>query len=99
VQATPDYALLFILAQVSGARDAERSAWGRMWQSYIFGIHRKHGGKMYYDELTGESQEHAVGYFIDHAATTSAWFAWSWLAQMTAALRSMLIRRFRLLAH
>ena len=37
-----------------------------MWQSYIFGMHWKHGGKMYYDELTAESQDEAAGYFIDH---------------------------------
>jgi hypothetical protein len=37
-----------------------------MWQSYIFGMHWKHGGKLYYDELTAESQEEAAGYFIDH---------------------------------
>jgi hypothetical protein len=37
-----------------------------MWQSYIFGIHWKHGGKMYYDELPAESMEEAADYFIDH---------------------------------
>jgi hypothetical protein len=37
-----------------------------MWQTYIFGMHWKHGGKMYYDELSGESQDEAAGYFIDH---------------------------------
>ena len=37
-----------------------------MWQSYIFGMHWKHGGKVYYDEITAGSQEEAAGYFIDH---------------------------------
>jgi hypothetical protein len=37
-----------------------------MWQTYIFGMHWKHQGKMYYDELFAESQEEAAGYFIDH---------------------------------
>jgi hypothetical protein len=37
-----------------------------MWQSYIFGMHWKHAGQMYYDELTAESMEEAAGYFIGH---------------------------------
>ena len=37
-----------------------------MWQSYIFGMHWKHRGKMYYDELSAESQDEAAAYFIDH---------------------------------
>ena len=37
-----------------------------MWQTFIFGMHWRHGGKMYYDELTAASQEEAAGYFIDH---------------------------------
>ena len=37
-----------------------------MWQTFIFGMHWKHGGKMYYDELPAESQEEAAEYFIDH---------------------------------
>lgn len=37
-----------------------------MWQSYIFGMHWKHDGKMYYDELPAESKEEAAEYFIDH---------------------------------
>ena len=37
-----------------------------MWQTYIFGMHWKHGGTMYYDELPAESMEQAAGYFIDH---------------------------------
>jgi hypothetical protein len=37
-----------------------------MWQSFIFGMHWKHDGKMYYDELPAESKEEAVGNFIDH---------------------------------
>jgi hypothetical protein len=37
-----------------------------MWQSYIFGVHWKHDGKMYYDELPAESLEEATEYFLDH---------------------------------
>ncbi len=37
-----------------------------MWQNYIFGMHWKHNGKMYYDELSAESQDEAARYFIDH---------------------------------
>ncbi len=37
-----------------------------MWQSYIFGVHWKHDGKMYYDEIPAESKEEAIEYFIDH---------------------------------
>jgi len=37
-----------------------------MWQSYIFGMHWKHDGKMYYDELPAESKTEAVDFFIDH---------------------------------
>jgi hypothetical protein len=37
-----------------------------MWQSFIFGMHWKHDGKMYYDELPAESKEEAAEYFIDH---------------------------------
>jgi hypothetical protein len=37
-----------------------------MWQNCIFGMHWKHQGKMYYDELSAESQDDAAGYFIDH---------------------------------
>jgi hypothetical protein len=37
-----------------------------MWQSHIFGMHWKHGGKLYYDELPAESKEEAAEYFIDH---------------------------------
>jgi hypothetical protein len=37
-----------------------------MWQNYIFGMHWRHGEKMYYDELSAGSQEEAAGYFIDH---------------------------------
>src|SRR5712671_5280764 len=38
----------------------------RMWQSFIFGMHWKHDGKLYYDELPAESKEEAAEYFIDH---------------------------------
>jgi hypothetical protein len=37
-----------------------------MWQTYIFGMHWKYEGKMYYDELTAQSKEEAAEYFIDH---------------------------------
>ena len=37
-----------------------------MWQSYIFGVHWKHDGRMYYDELPAESKEAAAEFFIDH---------------------------------
>jgi hypothetical protein len=37
-----------------------------MWQSYIFGVHWKHDGRMYYDELPAESKEEAAEFFIDH---------------------------------
>ena len=33
-----------------------------MWQSYIFGMHWKHGSKMYYDELPAESKAEAAEY-------------------------------------
>jgi hypothetical protein len=34
-----------------------------MWQNYIFGMHWKHQGKMYYDELSAESEDAAALYF------------------------------------
>jgi hypothetical protein len=37
-----------------------------MWQRFIFGMHWKHGGKMYYDELPAESMVEAADYFIDN---------------------------------
>lgn len=37
-----------------------------MWLSYIFGMHWKHEGEMYYDELPAENQVAAVDYFMDH---------------------------------
>ena len=37
-----------------------------MWQSYIYGIHWEHDGRMYYDEIPAESREDAFDYFIDH---------------------------------
>ncbi len=43
-----------------------KSAFKLMWQSYIYGLHWKHGGKLYYDELHAESEEEAAGYFIDN---------------------------------
>jgi hypothetical protein len=37
-----------------------------MWQTFIFGMHWQHGGKMYYDELPATSKDEPAGYFIDH---------------------------------
>ena len=37
-----------------------------MWQSYIFGMHWKHEGKVYYDELPAESKVAAVDFFNDY---------------------------------
>jgi hypothetical protein len=37
-----------------------------MWQSYIYGMHWRHGGKMYYDEVHADSKAKATEYFIDH---------------------------------
>ena len=38
----------------------------RMWQTFIFGMHWRHDGTMYYDELTAGSKEEAAEYFTDH---------------------------------
>jgi hypothetical protein len=40
-----------------------------MWQTFIFGMHWKHGGKMYYDELSAGSKDEAADYFNDHKRT------------------------------
>jgi hypothetical protein len=37
-----------------------------MWQTFIFGMHWKHAGRMYYDELSAASKEEAAEYFIDY---------------------------------
>ena len=37
-----------------------------MWQTFLFGMHWKHDGKMYYDELPAGSKEEAAEYFIDY---------------------------------
>jgi hypothetical protein len=37
-----------------------------MWQMYVFGMHWRHEGKMYYDELTAGSAAEAAEYFEDH---------------------------------
>lgn len=37
-----------------------------MWQSYIYGMHWEHDGKMYYDEIPAESKKEAAKYFMDH---------------------------------
>jgi hypothetical protein len=36
-----------------------------MWQTYIFGMHWKHAGRMYYDELPASSKDEAADYFND----------------------------------
>ena len=35
-------------------------------ERFIFGVHWKHDGKMYYDELPADSKEAAAEFFIDH---------------------------------
>ena len=37
-----------------------------MRERFIFGMHWKHDGKMYYDELPADSKDEAAEYFIDH---------------------------------
>lgn len=37
-----------------------------MWQTYVFGMHWKHEGKMYYDELSAASKDEAANYFVGH---------------------------------
>ena len=37
-----------------------------MIERFIFGMHWKHDGKMYYDEVPADSKEEAAEYFIDH---------------------------------
>src|SRR5581483_1879879 len=37
-----------------------------MWQTFIFGVHWSHEGKMYYDELPAGSKEEAAQYFNEH---------------------------------
>jgi hypothetical protein len=37
-----------------------------MWQSYIYGMHWRHEGKMYYDEVVADTKEEAIEYFIEH---------------------------------
>ena len=37
-----------------------------MWQTFIFGMHWRHCGKMYYDELPAGSKDEAAEYFNDH---------------------------------
>ena len=37
-----------------------------MWQSYLYGMHWSCEGKMYYDEIPGESRDDATEFFIDH---------------------------------
>ena len=37
-----------------------------MWQTFTFGMHWRHEGKMYYDELSAGSQQEATEYFNDH---------------------------------
>lgn len=37
-----------------------------MVERFIFGMHWRHAGKMYYDELPADTKEEAAEYFIDH---------------------------------
>jgi hypothetical protein len=37
-----------------------------MWQTFIFGMHWSHEGKMYYDELPAASKDEAAAYFNEH---------------------------------
>lgn len=37
-----------------------------MIERFIFGMHWRHDGKMYYDEIPADSKEEAAEYFIDH---------------------------------
>ncbi|MGA2245447.1 MAG: hypothetical protein ABSH48_10640 [Verrucomicrobiota bacterium] len=37
-----------------------------MRERYIFGMHWKHDGKLYYDEVPADSKEAAVVYFNEH---------------------------------
>ena len=37
-----------------------------MWQSYLFGMHWKHEGKLYHDELPADTIAEAAQYFLDH---------------------------------
>jgi hypothetical protein len=37
-----------------------------MRQTFIFGMHWRHGGKMYYDEVPAASKENAEEYFMLH---------------------------------
>jgi hypothetical protein len=43
-----------------------QSSFTFMIERFIFGVHWKHDGKMYYDELPADSEEEASEYFIDH---------------------------------
>lgn len=43
-----------------------------MWQTFIFGMHWKHSGKMYYDEVSAGSEVEAADYFNDHKRTDVA---------------------------
>ena len=37
-----------------------------MIEQFIFWMHWKHDGKLYYDEVPADSKEEAAEYFIDH---------------------------------
>jgi len=37
-----------------------------MWQMYKFGMHWRHDGKMYYDEVPATSMVEATDFFIDN---------------------------------
>lgn len=37
-----------------------------MWQTFLFGMHWRHGKEMYYDEISVGSKEDAAAYFNEH---------------------------------
>ena len=37
-----------------------------MWQPYIYGVHWKHQGRLYYDEFPANSRDDATEYFNYH---------------------------------
>ena len=68
-----------------------------MWQTFIYGMHWKHEGKMYYDELSAESQDEAAGYFIDHCRDDVSLVRVELVGPDDGGVRSMRIHPSRLL--
>ena len=71
--------------------------WIAMWQNYIFGMHWEHKGRMYYDELSAESQEEAADISSIMRATMFPWCAWIWFGQTMVVCGNLPNRRFHLL--